>query len=522
MAKHAGKMKDFDETGRSEFEPLDTLTNMAPVNPAYSAEEVLARSAAKRAAKRNRLKVAGITAGIIVAVLLAVYLAGVFVFSGRFMPNTHISDMDISFKTPDEVHAMLNDKVGGYTFEVEGQGVDEKITAQSIGLSLDGDAITDSVMAKFNPWAWPIELFQVHDETAALTEAYASESLSDALAPIVEAVNENAKAPKNATIAYDADTGAFEVVAEVYGTKLDLDKVVEQVATGVSALQAKITLTDDVLVQPTVLKDDERLAAAAKEANTMISSELQLTMDGNDVATLDGETISSWVTVDDNVEAALDADKLGKWVDTIADGCNTVGTTRTYTRPDGKKVTVSGGTYGWKIDSDGLKTAVSDAVAAGTQGEVAIPVSQSGNGFSGIGDKDWGSRYCDIDLSEQHARFYDESGALVWESDIVSGAPPDNATPTGVYVLNSKASPSTLIGQTDPATGEPEYETKVQYWMPFVGNSVGLHDATWQSAFGGSRYKQGYGSHGCVNLPLGKAEALYGIIKTGDVVVCHN
>ena len=167
-----------------------------------------------------------------------------------------------------------------------------------------------------------------------------------------------------------------------------------------------------------------------------------------------------------------------------------------------------------------LRTAVSDAVHAGTVGTLDIPVLQSGNGFSGLGSKDWGARYCDVDLSEQHARFYDASGALVWESDIVSGKP-GHDTPTGVYSLNSKQSPSTLIGQTDPETGEPEYETKVQYWMPFVGNSVGLHDATWQAAFGGSRWEQGYGSHGCVNLPLGKAEAIYGIIQVGDVVVVH-
>ena len=30
-----------------------------------------------------------------------------------------------------------------------------------------------------------------------------------------------------------------------------------------------------------------------------------------------------------------------------------------------------------------------------------------------------------------------------------------------------------------------------------------------------------FGSHGCVNLPVDKATALYDLIATGDVVVCH-
>ena len=78
-----------------------------------------------------------------------------------------------------------------------------------------------------------------------------------------------------------------------------------------------------------------------------------------------------------------------------------------------------------------------------------------------------------------------------------------------------------LIGEKDPETGEPEYKTEVKYWIPFIGNSIGLHDATWQTSFGGTRYKDGFGSHGCVNISLDAAAALYDIIKPGDVVVVH-
>ena len=37
-----------------------------------------------------------------------------------------------------------------------------------------------------------------------------------------------------------------------------------------------------------------------------------------------------------------------------------------------------------------------------------------------------------------------------------------------------------------------------------------MHDANWQSAFGGSRYKT-HGSHGCVNMPYEKAKQVYGV-----------
>ena len=60
------------------------------------------------------------------------------------------------------------------------------------------------------------------------------------------------------------------------------------------------------------------------------------------------------------------------------------------------------------------------------------------------------------------ARMYDASGNMVWSSAIVSGKP-SSGTPQGIYTIKSKKSPSTLIGQPDPATGKPEYESEVQF-----------------------------------------------------------
>ena len=80
--------------------------------------------------------------------------------------------------------------------------------------------------------------------------------------------------------------------------------------------------------------------------------------------------------------------------------------------------------------------------------------------------------------------------------------------------------------EKDEKTGDPTYISYVDYWMPFVGNLVAFHDASWRSSFGDDIYKSN-GSHGCVNLPADKANQplqlkLYHIIKVGDVVVVHS
>lgn len=487
------------------------------VNPAFNMD------GGNEERRKKSLKIFGIVMGSIVGLLAVAYLVGVFVFMGRFFPNTAIASHDISLKTPEEVHAVLDEAVGDYAFRVKGQGIDLSLTAKEVGMTLDAKAVTEGIMTDVNAWAWPIEVFKSHDETGALAATYSSTGLGEAVDAAVAEVNATATQPVNATIAFSEAAGGFSVVPEVRGTALDAEKVTEAIVKGFMRLETDITLTADVLVQPTVFQDDPRLKTAIAEADALIKADLKLMISGNLLAEVTPQLISSWVTLTPEVTASFDDAALSAWIDSVAAGCNTVGSERTYTRPDGKVVTVSGGTYGWEVDSEALRTMVTDGVRAGTVGTLDIPVISEGNGFTAVGDKDWGNRYCDIDLSEQHARFYDDAGTLVWESDVITGSPGEHATPTGVYYATwGKASPSMLIGEKDPETGKPEYETEVRYWMPFIGNAIGLHDADWQyNGFGGDLYARGYGSHGCVNLPVDAATALYGIFQIGDVVVVH-
>ena len=138
------------------------------------------------------------------------------------------------------------------------------------------------------------------------------------------------------------------------------------------------------------------------------------------------------------------------------------------------------------------------------------------------GGRDWSNRYIDIDLSEQHVRFYGDDGSIIWESDCVTGDTSQGYdTPTGVNAINNNMQrDATLRGLDYNGDGEPDYISYVSYWMPFVGNLVALHDADWRGSFGGTIY-QWNGSHGCVNLPVDKAAELYGMIQVGDVVVTH-
>ncbi len=452
-------------------------------------------------------------------VLAAVYFIGVALFTFLMYPNSHIDKIDTSIKTPVPIQQELESAIDDYSFSIKGQGMNAKFSSKDVGLDVDYEKVVQEALDGQNPWIWPYEVFLEHDNSHYLKDAITFSALSDVLTAEVDSINASAVHPTNAFIRFVPETVAFEIVPEVPGSILDAQKVVDIALQSVSDLQTSIVLGDESLLEPTILKDDARLVKALGDATAILGINPTLNLNGANVYTLDAATIGPWVVVGEDFGITMNADAMNAWSDDISNRFNTVGKERIYTRPDGKVVSVSGGTYGWKVDTGNLLEKVNEAFAAKESAVIEIPVSQSGTGFDTSSGRDWGARYVDVDIAEQYARLYDANGALIWESPIVSGAKGKRDTPTGVYTLNQKAMNITLRGPMKD--GEYEWESKVKYWMPFKGNSVGLHDAPWQSAFGGARYAQGFGSHGCVNLPSGKASELYGLLNPGDVVVVH-
>jgi len=120
----------------------------------------------------------------------------------------------------------------------------------------------------------------------------------------------------------------------------------------------------------------------------------------------------------------------------------------------------------------------------------------------------YGPTYIQVSIGQQHM-WYFVDGQLKFEADVVTGKPDGHDTPKGHHKILYKQSPTVLVGA--------DYRTPVSYWMPFTWEGHGFHDATWQPWFGGNRYTYA-GSHGCVNMELGQAGQLYGMVSAGTDV----
>lgn len=458
----------------------------------------------------------------VVAGLTAVYLGGVAIWSNLFMPNTTVNGVDVSLKTVASVAQQQIVANSGYALAVSGEGLDLRISAADVDLSCEVDDFARSALAQTNAWAWPVAAIGGSRVDVRPKASFDSAKLEALVNKAVESVNAQATQPVNATVTYDEASSSFVVTPEKAGTALDGASVTKAIASALQEGSTSLALDGSVLARPSVLSGDGRLAEAARKANSLLSATQTLTVNGSAVATVDAGKIAGWIQLQGDLSVALDEEAIKSWTTgELSRQVDTVGTTRTYTRPDGTTITVSGGRYGWNLDGTELAATLAQSIKAGTAGSVELPWSSTAAQYGRRGAADWGDRYIDVDLTAQHARMYD-GGSLVWESDFVSGnTSQDHGTPEGVYAVNSHmGTDQTLKGADEDHDGEPDYISHVAYWVPFIDNLYAFHDASWRSRFGGDIY-QTNGSHGCINLPAAKAEELYSLAKVGDVVVVH-
>lgn len=459
----------------------------------------------------------------IVPVVIVVLYIGVSVFfSMHYLPGTVINEVDASWSTAKKVASKVQEAHTNYGLKVTGDGINLDISSGDIDFSLDPQAYEEGAKKDLPGWTWPVAAFL--PRTFSVTEGvlFNQDKLQSTTDATVDAYNKNATMPQDASITYDSSKKTFVAKEEKNGNAISHDLANQTVTQAVKELKNEVTFGEEQIQKPNITMSSNTIDGAIKQANALGDLEIPLMVKESKAATIDSELIRSWLSLDKDGNVVANADWVADWaINTLAKKVNTVGTQRTYTRAsDGKRVQVFGGTYGWEIDPQALTVKVCEQLAAGSSEPLEIPMKSTAEKYI-HNAQDWGPRYVDVDLTEQYVIMFDEDSNIIMQSECVSGNTALNdETVTGVFYLEKKKSPEKLIGLDQDGDGLPDYESDVQYWMPFYGG-YGLHDALWRNYFGENIY-QFDGSHGCVNLPYYAAEILYNAIKVGDVVVVHD
>ncbi|MCI8814455.1 MAG: L,D-transpeptidase family protein [Lachnospiraceae bacterium] len=468
---------------------------------------------------RRGLVVAAVIIGVLLLGSCGVYAGVGNYYHDKFLPGTTINHIDCSGLSVEQAEQLIRKNVEDYSLTIYARNVEPQVlTAESIDYKYQPQNGVEKVMEEQQPMRWINSFFTTRSYTVGESISYDKEKVRAQMGQLDCMQPDRQVPPTDAHLEYQE--GQFVVVPETQGTALDAEKVIEAVCRCVEESQESLDLeTEDVYYSASITKDNQELVQEMEHLNSYAKASITYTF-GDETEVLNGETIRNWIKTSEDGSVDINDEALESnvyaYVAELASRRDTLGASRTFTTSTGRVINVAGGNYGWQIDQYAEAIQLLEEIRSG---QVVTREPNYASTALCAGASDIGNTYIEVDLGTQHMYYYRE-GSLIYESDFVSGKPiPERETPTGVCHMYYKKMNEVLRGEKKE-NGEYEYETPVQYWMPFNGG-VGFHDASWQASFGGDVYTYN-GSHGCINLPPDKAAELYEIIDTETPIVVFN
>ncbi|MDO4490124.1 MAG: L,D-transpeptidase family protein [Lachnospiraceae bacterium] len=458
---------------------------------------------------------------LLVAAAAVVYMALANRYKTIFFDGTKINGADCTGLTVEEAETVIARQMDAYDLTVKFRdGKTELINGETIGFAYVSDGSVQELKDMQVPVLWLSAFFEEYSYEATSACAFDEVMLSNTVAALSECDPANMTAPQDASLVYNEETKNFEIVPEQAGNTFDPAQLLEAVKTAVSKGERELSVEElGIYENPGCTSEDPELNSRMEDLNSVISSSITYQLPNGETRVLDADILVNWIGQDETGNYFFDSEHWGSnvanFVEDLAKEVNTSDSKTRFNTINGGVVVLDNYLRGWVIDEEAEGAQLAEELASRTV-TTREPVyaqraySEENNGV--------GNTYVEIDLSAQYL-WAVENGQVVIESPIVSGTMvPSRYTPEGIYPLYGKQEGRWLRG-TQYADGSYEYESWVDYWMPFNGG-IGMHDASWRVSFGGSTYIGG-GSHGCINMPFGKAAAVFDWIQSGTPIICY-
>ena len=425
---------------------------------------------------------------LLALIIAAAYAGGFFYFQNRFLPQTALNGIDVSYKNKEEAALAMEEYDPFITVTertVTGECIDENISLKSL-YNEPLEYPLDELINNQQKGLWFVSLFRKNEITSKkiLNAACNEEKLKEAAAALYCMQEENITEPQDAHI--ELSEGTLAIIEEDDGCLIKEETVIQALKEGLNAFaqgenEGNINLTD-LYEEAAVKKDDPKLTGALEEMQKVLSKTVTIVYKSGKSTELSGEDLLALLNFEDS-QLTVNEEAVGE-----------------YATKKSNENSVSKYEY---IDGSALKNALLDALLSAEDSSVQakwVYVTK---------------KLVEVDISEQTLWYY-ENDELIFSSPVVTGnASMGCGTPTGTYYVRRKVTDSTLRGS--------DYTEHVDYWIGWdsTGRIYGFHDASWRDSFGGDIYLSDP-SHGCVNMPLDKVAKLYESVDIGTEVYIHN
>jgi lipoprotein-anchoring transpeptidase ErfK/SrfK len=442
----------------------------------------------------------GLWAGGIAVVAIGGLVAASLVL---IAPGTAIAGVPVGGLTPGAAADAVNARLAQTEIVLTGAGGDAVVSGAELGAHVDAESLARAAHESspmWNPGAW----------FAGAADADVTVDENAATAALRKAAPSLFKDAVDAAVGFDAATGTYVVTPAVAGTGIDVDAVANALHTAFAEGMAKA----DVPVTAVPVEATATTASAqtaADKLNAMVGTAGFYVGEERTVPVAPA-TLASWLTVSADEKGAFvvtaDAAAIQTTVDTLADKVNRKVKNGTFIADNsGKKLkTLKKGVSGRTLGSTaGVAAAYAQQLAAG-EAAFALSVTEEKPVMTAV------QRSIEVDLSAQRV-YLRENGEVVDSYRVSTGVAGHRTIPGTFRVVAKLASQN--MGNPDTSK-YPYYYTKNVPWVMYFNGDQALHGAYWHNNFGRVM------SHGCVNLPVGKAKAMFEFASVGTPVWVHN
>ena len=466
---------------------------------------------------KNKLK--GLIGAIILIPAVAFiifYLFVSFYYTEGFTFNTRINGVYCTGKSVEEVNSELIEafQYDRIVVKSEDYGTEEEILLSDIDYTVDYEEALRDVFGKQSPFLWIL-----NSSKASLTNnvkpsvLYNADKLRDCVNNLTLVRQHTDEVKFISEIRYTQENGFYyyEQIDEL----IDTDKLQNLVTESLDNDFTVNVSRDCFFVNeetPEMLHDKRVWSEVSGFLNLNLSFEM-----GDGPIKLGSSVLSNFVVFDAGTREFLknedgtlyiSKDKVDSFIDALCDRYDTYAMPREFVTHLGEVKNINFSNYGTLLDRKAEKVYLYNALLSGEEGvhEPKYIREPYKKGLNDIGDT-----YVEVDMTRQ-VLYFIQSGEVKLFCDVVTGKPSAGfATPEMVCYVYNKVPGKYLTG--------PDYRSYVNFWMP-VYKAIGLHDASWQSAFGGDRYLM-HGSRGCINMLYDDSETLYNAIEIGTPVIIY-
>lgn len=413
-------------------------------------------------------------------------------------PGTAVAGVGVGFLTPGAAIDAVQHRLATTEIILTGDAGDAVVTGADLGASVDAEALVEAAFAEHPMWnvtAWfPASVtaeVAIDEETAtSALRASAPQLYTD---------------PVDATLAYDEDAGEYVAAAAVPGEGIDVEAVRIALQEAFQSGQTQVT------VEPSLAPVEAAMPTYVAEAS---ADQLNDILDTAGFYVGDERTVpvsravaQSWLTVtpgDGTFEISADEAAIAELVPTLAKKVDRKPVNeRVVTDSSGQvlrelRAGVTGRSLG---DTSDVAREYAAQLAAG-DARFELPVDVVDFKTATV------ERQVEVDLGTQ-TLFMLENDKVVRSFPISSGL---SVTPT--FQGHFKVFAFVPIQDMGCFPGA-EYCTADIPWVAYFNGDQAFHGAYWHNNFGNPM------SHGCVNMPISTAKALYDWLDIGTEVWIH-